>query len=72
MSDEIGQWAQSGVLIPSLALTCYVALSIIIIISAGDTVVPILSNFLVLQVSRLSGLLKLIHKALAEVTDSFC
>ena len=71
MSDEIGQWAQSGVLIPSLALTCYVALSIIII-SAGDTVVPILSNFLVLQVSRLSGLLKLIHKALAEVTDSFC
>lgn len=72
MSDEIGQWAQSGVLIPSLALTCYVALSIIIIISAGDTAVPILSNFLILQVSRLSGLLKLIHKALAEVTDSFC
>lgn len=72
MSDEIGQWAQSGVLIPSLALTCYVALSIIMIISAGDTAVPILSNFLILQVSRLSGLLKLIHKALAEVTDSFC
>lgn len=71
MSDEIGQWAQSGALIPSLALTCYVALSIIII-SAGDTAVPILSNFLILQVSRLSGLLKLIHKALAEVTDSFC
>ena len=51
---------------------CYVALSIIMIISAGDTAVPILSNFLILQVSRLSGLLKLIHKALAEVTDSFC
>lgn len=71
MSDEIGQWAQSGVLILSLALTSYVALSIIII-SAGDTAVPILSSFLILQVSRLSGLLKLIHKALAEVTGSFC
>lgn len=71
MSDEIGQWAQSGVLILSLALTSYVALSIIII-SPGDTTVPILSSFLVLQVSRLSGLLKLIHKALVEVTGSFC
>lgn len=50
MSDEIGQWAQSGVLILSLALTSYVALSIIII-SAGDTAVPILSSFLILQVS---------------------